>query len=79
MCCVYVPPEGAVTAGGALQEGDDEQCVAGHREQTYHFQVDLLKDQLDDMEERLLEVQSKHHDRCKVSQGQGRVNTHPYL
>ena len=27
-----VPPEGAVTAGGALQEGDDEQCAAGQRE-----------------------------------------------
>ena len=27
-----MPPEGAVAAGGALQEGDDEQRSAGQRE-----------------------------------------------
>ena len=32
MCCVYVPPEGAVAAGGAVQESNDEQRAAGQRE-----------------------------------------------
>ncbi len=31
------------------------------------FQVDLLKDQLEDMEEQLLELQRQHKDRCRVS------------
>ena len=31
------------------------------------YQVDLLKDQLEDMEEELIEVQRLHKDRCKVS------------
>ena len=38
-----------------------------NEKQTYRFQVDLLKDQMDDLEEQLLEVQREHHDRCKVS------------
>ena len=38
-----------------------------NEKQTYRFQVDLLKDQMDDMEEQLLEVQREHRDRCKVS------------
>ena len=29
---VCLSPEGAVAAGGALQEGDDEQCPVGQRE-----------------------------------------------
>ena len=33
----------------------------------FSFQVDLLKDQLEDMEEQLLELQRQHKDRCRVS------------
>ena len=32
----------------------------------FSFQVDLLKDQLEDMEEQLLELQRQHKDRCRV-------------
>ncbi|KAI0237100.1 hypothetical protein LSAT2_012419, partial [Lamellibrachia satsuma] len=42
-----------------------------NEKQTYQFQVDLLKDQMDNMEEQLLEVQSKHRNHCKLSAGKG--------
>ena len=32
----------------------------------FSFQVDLLKDQLEDMEEQLLELQRQHKDRYRV-------------
>ncbi len=38
-----------------------------NEKQTYRYQVDLLKDQLEEMEEQLLELQRQHKDRCRVS------------
>ena len=38
-----------------------------NEKQTYRYQVDLLKDQLEEMEEQLIELQRQHKDRCRVS------------
>ena len=37
-----------------------------NEKQTYRYQVDLLKDTLEEMEEQLIELQREHKDRCRV-------------
>ena len=39
---------------------------------TYRYQVELLKDEMEETTEQLVEVQREHRDRCKVGGGEGR-------
>ena len=41
--------------------------------QTYRYQVELLKDEMEETTEQLVEVQREHRDRCKVGRGEGRA------
>ena len=38
-----------------------------NEKQTYRYQVDILKDQFEEMEEAHVELQREHKDRCRVS------------
>ena len=42
-----------------------------NEKQTYRYQVDLLKDTLEEMEEQLIELTREHRDRCRVSDNRG--------
>ena len=37
-----------------------------NEKQTYRYQVDILKDQFEEMEEAHVELQREHKDRCRV-------------
>ena len=39
---------------------------------TYRYQVELLKDEMEETTEQLVEVQREHRDRCKVGRREGR-------
>ena len=40
-----------------------------NEKQTFRYEVELLKDQYDDTQEALIELQREHKDRCKVRRG----------
>ena len=38
-----------------------------NEKQTFRYEVELLKDKLEEMEEQCIEVSREHRDRCRVS------------